>query len=170
MNLQRLFSFSSSEVDVSIPFDAGRATSTPRSNASISPSATSSVTTSGPQTPTTSEGMPSVHILSTEDASELPAFMGFDSAFDANAGLGLGLGLGLDLDSSSRSMDSRQATPWKKFPSSSSWGSLTPKASSKAKTTSRNARDEDGDSSLEMRLDSFHFDDLSFDADRFQAK
>jgi hypothetical protein len=168
MNLQRLFSFSSSapssasQTDASVPFDdSGRATPTPRSNA---PTPRSSVTTtSGPQTPTSSEGISSAYILSTQDASDLPAFMGFDSAFDANVGVNLGLGLGLDLDSSSYS---QQATPRKKLLSDSLWRS---KASKKAKPASRNARDEAGDDSLEMRLDSFHFDDLSFDADEFQA-
>ena len=96
--------------------------------------------------------------MSTPDESELPAFMAFDSAFDANVGLNLGLGLGLDLDS--------QSTPRKKNPSDSRW---RPKALKKAKSTSRNSYDEAGDDCLEMRLDSFHFDDLSFDADEFQA-
>jgi len=168
MNLQRLFSFSSSapssasQIDASVPFDdSGRATPTPRSNA---PTPRSSVTTtSGPQTPTSSEGKSSAYILSTQDASDLPAFMGFDSAFDANVGLNLGLGLGLDLDSSSYS---QQATPRKKLSSDSRW---RPKALKKAKPTSQNSYDEAGDDGLEMRLDSFHFDDLSFDADEFQA-
>jgi hypothetical protein len=164
MNLQRLFSFSSSapssasQTDASVPFDdSGRATPTPRSNA---PTPRSSVTTtSGPQTPTSSEGKSSAYILSTQDASDFPAFMGFDSVFDANVGLNLGLGLGLDLDSGS-------ATPRKKLSSESRW---RPKALKKAKPTSQNSYDEAGDDGLEMRLDSFHFDDLSFDADEFQA-
>jgi len=169
MSLQRLFSFSSSappsasQSDASLPFDdSGRATPTPRSSAPTPPSAASSViTTSGPQTPTSSEGMPSTYILSTQDASDIPAFMGFDSAFDANVGLNLGLGLGLDMDSGSHSA---QATPRKKFPSDSRW-----RLSKKARPTSQHSHDEAGDTSLEMRLDSFHFDDLSFDADEFKA-
>lgn len=171
MNLQRLFSFSSSapssasQVNASVPFDdSGRATPTPRSNA---PTPRSSVTTtSGPQTPTSSEGKSSAYILSTQDPSDpsdLPAFMGFDSAFDPNVGLNLGLGLGLDLDSSSYS---QQATPRKKLSSDSRW---RPKALKKAKSTSQNSYDEAADGGLEMRLDSFHFDDLSFDADEFQT-
>ncbi|KIM48944.1 hypothetical protein M413DRAFT_90872 [Hebeloma cylindrosporum] len=163
MNLQRLFSFSSSaastasQMDDSVPFDeSGRATPTPRSNAPTPPSAASSVTTtSGPQTPTSSES--SAYILSTQHASDVPAFTGFDSAFDSNVGLNLGLGLGLDLDSVSYS---QQATPRKRLPSDSRWRPSFKKAKS-----TPDSHDEAGE--LEMRLDSFHFDDLSFDADEF---
>ncbi|KAF8964655.1 hypothetical protein BDZ97DRAFT_1814926, partial [Flammula alnicola] len=176
LNLQKLFSFSppapSSTVPVATPFafpDSG-ATPALRSSSCTPRSDASSVSTSAPQTPTSTEEVTPVRLVSRKDTADFPAFNSFESVFDANGGLNLGLGLGLSLDSTSSS-GSQQTTPRKSFGSSStisSWGSITPKRFSKAPIRRSQGHDDDGDegdTSLEMRLDSLHFDSLSFDAD-----
>ncbi|KAF8163011.1 hypothetical protein B0H34DRAFT_856603 [Crassisporium funariophilum] len=193
LNLQKLFSFSSSTPaptavsSVQSPpspvafDDANCDTPTFRSLSSTPPSAPSSMgTTSGPQTPTSADGeFPVCQVVLEEKTSPRTTYSGFDSMFDTNAGLNLGLGLGIGLDSTP-SVSSQEQTPRRNDRASSSFSSrsfdmITPKQRNKAKGLSHPLpaherdvfTDEPGDESLEMKLDSFHFKDLSFDADKF---
>ncbi|KAF8160599.1 hypothetical protein BJ912DRAFT_935888 [Pholiota molesta] len=102
-SLQKLFSFSSASpappISVTTPImhdDSSRTTPTPRSTSSTPPSVLSS--TSGPQTPTSSEEVTHVRLVSRKDTADIPGFDSFESVFDTNVGLNLGLGLGLNLD------------------------------------------------------------------------
>jgi len=100
--------------------------------------------------------------------ADVPVFDSLDSMFDTNAGLNLGLGLGLDLDSRDPDIAFRENTPTpRKSSSSSLWESITPRRLGKSRASSPPLEEEDADTSLEMRLDSLHFESLSFDADRF---
>lgn len=173
VTLQKLFSFSAASSTATPSFaepeDSGRTTPTPRSTTSTPASVMSSVLTTGPQTPTSTEEVNSVRLVSPQDPTDLPAFESFESVFDANVGLNLGLGLGLDLNTTS----TPNITPRKSRSSSlkHSWEAMSSKRFTKGPPAHMQAPDldEDGDASLEMRLDSFHFDDLSFDADQFTA-
>lgn len=159
--LKSLFTFSPvpSTVIASpiIPDDSGRATPTLRSATSTPPSVMSSVLTSGPQTPTSTEETNSVRLISTKATAD-PAVL--ESMFDDTSSfyLGPGLGLNMNLESSASSNN----TPRNSVSNSvDDWESVTPKRFSKAD------EDMDGDTSFEMRLDSLHFDSISFDADQF---
>ncbi|PPQ89052.1 hypothetical protein CVT25_006425 [Psilocybe cyanescens] len=167
-SIMKLFSFSSSNTastapaspmpTATIPYDeSDRATPTQHSNSST-PSATSSISTVSspqPQTPTNSEEITPVRLVTKDESTEPPMFGNFDSVFETNVGLNLGLGLSLD-DLNESSISSQQTTPRKSERSNNGGPSRT-----------GYSHDDSGDTSLEMRLDSFHFDDLSFDANRF---
>ncbi len=172
VTLQKLFSFSpasSTAAPSAESEDFGRTTPTPRSTTSTPASTMSSVLTTGPETPTSTEEVNSVRLVSPKDSTDLPAFESFESVFDANVGLNLGLGLGLDLNATS----TPNITPRKSRSSSlkHSWEAMSSKRFTKGPSAPIQAPslDEDADASLEMRLDSFHFDDLSFDANQFTA-
>ncbi|KAH9483777.1 hypothetical protein JR316_0003253 [Psilocybe cubensis] len=169
-SILRLFSFSSSSSSctssapapslksVSTSYDEpGRATPTQHSNSST-PSATSSISTVSspqPRTPTSTEASP-VRLVAKEEPIEPLMFGNFDSIFDTNADLNLGLGLSLDgLNEST--ISSRHSTTAKHEQASGQSSSRT----------GRQSYEDPGDTSIEMRLDSFHFDDLSFDVSRF---
>ncbi|KDR73418.1 hypothetical protein GALMADRAFT_251074 [Galerina marginata CBS 339.88] len=177
MSLQKLFSFSSSTPNPHshtaspVSFDEpDRATPIPRSTSCTPPSAASSVTTvsalSGPQTPTSTEVTPEP-LVRSKDSTDLPVFDSFDSVFEKNAGLNLGLGL--SLDSSPYPQPTTAPGGFSASGSLGSWGSITHNIKPSAKASSQIPRthDDPGDTSLEMRLDSFHFDSISFDAGQF---
>lgn len=180
LSLQKLFSFGSAtpvsaeeeeEVEDSNlannvqPEEPDMTTATPvlRSVPST-PAFSSSSSNSGPETPTSAHYQIPVRVTSSssmDGAPDFPAFDSLDALFDSNQNLNLGLGLGLNLPTSAQRAE--PSTPRKSFSASSSmWGSITPKARKKSAPPSNEA-----DSSLEMRLDSLHFDSLSFDIDRF---
>ncbi|KAF8168731.1 hypothetical protein BJ912DRAFT_198202 [Pholiota molesta] len=170
-SLQKLFSFSSASpappISVTTPImhdDSSRTTPTPRSTSSTPPSVLSS--TSGPQTPTSSEEVTHVRLVSRKDTADIPGFDSFESVFDTNVGLNLGLGLGLNLDPD-LDVEKTPRKPNRVQSLKNTWDAVAPKRFSRAPLPS--SLDDNGDMSLEMRLDSFHFDSLSFDADNFIA-
>ncbi|KAF9533351.1 hypothetical protein CPB83DRAFT_845118 [Crepidotus variabilis] len=197
LNLNRLFTFGGntppshpidpSPIAVEEP-ETEPTTPTLRSVASTPFSSNSS--NSGPETPTSAEYQMPIRRSSasgkeerpmspaspTHQPTEIPVFDTLDTMFESNNGLNLGLGLGIDLDSavtsSPRHPSSRQAPPAPRRSSSSSmWDAITPKRLSKSSgrqpSPVEDDEDEDGFKSLDIHLDSLHFDDLSFDADRF---
>jgi hypothetical protein len=135
------------------------------------PAFSSSSSNSGPETPTSSHYQIPVRLVtsssSMDGAPDFPAFDTLDTLFDSNQNLNLGLGLGLNLPASGSSgRPAEPSTPRKSFsPSSTMWGSITPKGRKKSTLPSNEA-----DTSLEIHLDSLHFDSLSFDIDRFSLK
>lgn len=180
LSLQKLFSFGSATpitaeegeddnlADDHVQPEEPETTTTPvlRSVPST-PAFSSSSSNSGPETPTSAHYQIIMSSASTDSASEFPAFETLDSVFDSNQNLSLGLGLGIDLPTTSPRQPVDPSTPRKPFsPSSSMWGSITPKGRKKSTPLS----DEEEDTSLEIRLDSLHFDSLSFDIDRFSLK
>ena len=178
LSLQKLFSFGSATPEEAEdsnlanniqPEEPDMTTATPvlRSVPST-PAFSSSSSNSGPETPTSAHYQIPVRLVtssnSMDGAPDFPAFDTLDALFDSNQNLNLGLGLGLSLPTSSQRAE--PSTPRKSFSASSSmWGSITPKARKKSAPPCNEA-----DSSLEMRLDSLHFDSLSFDIDRFSLK
>ncbi|KAF9476597.1 hypothetical protein BDN70DRAFT_882209 [Pholiota conissans] len=172
LSLQKLFNFSPSSsqappISVAAPIvpdgDSGRTTPTPRSTTSTPPSVLSSA---GPQTPTSCEEVNHVRLVSQKDTADIPGFDSFESVFDTNVGLNLGLGLGLNLDSNLEDVEKTPRKPSRVASLKNTWEAVTPRRFSRAAPPPTDLDDE-GDMSLEMRLDSFHFDDLSFDADNF---
>lgn len=136
-------------------------------------SSTSTTTTSGPQTPTSSAEVAPSHFEEERNPTAFSTFGNLDSeAFKWNSQLNLGLGLGLDLDLTPI-VEVQQKNPRPSFSSLSSmgsWKSLTGKRSGESAQPRQSQTfgiDEEADTSLEMRLDSFHFDEMSFDADQF---
>lgn len=129
------------------------------------PAFSSSSSHSGPETPTSTDYQIPVRLVtsnsSIDGAPDFPAFETLDGLFDSNQNLNLGLGLGLNLPTSKQRAE--PSSPRKSFsPTSNMWGSITPKHHKKSTPPY-----EETDTSLEMRLDSLHFDSLSFDVDRF---
>ncbi|KAJ3504879.1 hypothetical protein NLJ89_g7712 [Agrocybe chaxingu] len=183
MSLQKIFSFTSPKpppaaaepIDPpSTSDDSDRATPTLRSTPS------SLISGSVPQTPTSTDDIiPPVRLVKRDETAptDVPVFDSLDSMFDTNGGLNLGLGLGLSLDSGPGSTvvseQDVEKTPRKP---SSSWTSSMARLPSKLRANSFSPpprvlepENEDEDESLELRLDSFHFDNLSFDADQFKV-
>ncbi|CAA7267628.1 unnamed protein product [Cyclocybe aegerita] len=181
MSLQKIFSFASPKPPpaaaepIDPPSDdSDRATPTLRSTPS------SLISGSVPQTPTSIDDIvPPVRLVKRDETAppDVPVFDSLNSMFDTSGGLNLGLGLGLSLDSGAGSTvvseQDVEKTPRK---SSSSWTSSMARLPSKFRANPfsppprvQEPEDEDEDESLELRLDSFHFDNLSFDADQFKA-
>ena len=173
ISLQKLFFYGSSPPEESEPnfsstedFD-----NTPpilRSVAST-PAFSSSSSTSGPETPTSTEYQMPVRLIPSNSMDDtrpdLPAFESLDTLFEQSHNLNLGVGLGLSMDSNtSIAVASSQPKTPRKSSSGSMWGAITPKLRS---MPSPMVESNEGDTSLEMRLDSLHFDTLSFDVDRF---
>ena len=176
ISLQKLFLFGSSPPEESEPNsnsteDFDNTTPILRSVAST-PAFSSSSSTSGPETPTSTEYQMPVRLVpsnSMEDTRpDLPALDSLDTLFEQSHNLNLGLGLGLSMGSNtSIDVASSQPTTPRKSSSGSVWGAITPKLRSRSTMPSPVVESNEGDTSLEMRLDSFHFDTLSFDVDRF---
>jgi hypothetical protein len=130
------------------------------------PAFSSSSSNSGPETPTSAHYQIPVRLVTSSSSIDgAPDFDSIDALFDSNQNLNLGLGLGLNFPASS-GQRTEPSTPRKSFsPTSGMWGSITPKSRQRSAPPSTEA-----DTSLEMRLDSLHFDSLSFDADGFSFK
>ena len=181
LNLQKLFSFSSSSQrePITSPIEyeeLDRAATPTLRSVTSTPASSWTSSTSGPQTPTSTDGPIPAQLVPNEDTktapAEVPVFDSVESMFDTDNGLNLGLGIGLDLDSPNSEFGSRQETPTpRKSTSSSLWESITPRRLSKARSSTSSPpveEDEDEDMSLEMKLDSLHFESISFDADQFK--
>lgn len=154
LSLHKLFSFSSPTLSspISLNFDNSSYTTPTLRSTSCTPSSIS--TTSGPQTP----------IYTDEGPVSGPSEM-----------LNLGLGLSMDKFSERGSSDEYTPRAQRTFRSSTSSEYETSTSERHEKVTSYPPSTsghgvfqlEPGDLSFEMRLDSLHFDSLSFDADRF---
>lgn len=168
LSLHKLFSFSSPTPSspISLNFDDSSCTTPILRSTSCTPSSVTSVcTTSGPQTPTYMDEGPLSRGKDTNSAS-------FASVLGSNEVLNLGLGLSMD-DFSDRG-SSEEYTPrtrrtFRSSESSASTSERQAKVTPYPPATSGPVmfQHEPGDLSFEMRLDSLHFDSLSFDADRF---
>ena len=168
LSLHKLFSFSSPTPSspISLNFDDSSCTTPILRSTSCTPSSVTSVcTTSGPQTPTyMDEGS-----LSRGKDINLASFV---PVLGSNEALTLNLGLGLSMDDFSDRGSSEEHTPrtQRTFHSSESRTSTSER---QAKITPYPPsgpgvfQHEHGDLSFEMRLDSLHFDSLSFNADHF---
>lgn len=192
-NLQKLFTFSGNTTS-SIPeppatpiedseaeVETEPTTPTLRSVAST-PALSSDSSNSGPETPTSTKYQVPPRISSQSDKEERSSTSSFptssadppvldtlDILFEENGALNLGLGLGINLDSTAPSRQAPHALP-RRSSSSSMWDAITPKRLSRsgARQPSPIEDDEDEqDTSLDIHLDSLHFDDLSFDVTRF---
>ena len=157
LSLHKLFSFSSPTLSspISLNFDNSSYTTPTLRSTSCTPSSVS--TTSGPQTPIYTDEGPSFGPVSVTSET-------------------LNLGLGLSTDNfSERGSDECTPRAQRTFRSStfSEYGTSTSgreeKVTAYPPSTSGLGvfQHEPGDLSFEMRLDSLHFDSLSFDADRF---
>ena len=168
LSLHKLFSFSSPTPSspISLNFDDSSCTTPILRSTSCTPSTVTSVcTTSGPQTPTYMDEGPLSRGKDTNSTS-------FASVLGSNEVLNLGLGLSMD-DFSDRG-SSEEYTPqtqrtFRSSESSTSTSERQAKVTPYLPPTSGPGmfQHEPGDLSFEMRLDSLHFDSLSFDADRF---
>ncbi|KAF8803568.1 hypothetical protein BYT27DRAFT_7340796 [Phlegmacium glaucopus] len=178
LSLHKLFSFSSPASStpsspISLTFDDSNCTPTLRSTSCTPSSVTSVCTTSGPQTPTNMEdGLPISPLSRGQDTG--PA--SFASILDSDVVLNLGLGLSLDNFCARSSSDEHTPRARRTFRSStSSQESRISNSKRQEKATPCPPptsgpgvfQHEPGDLSFEMRLDSLHFDSLSFDADHF---
>ncbi|KAF9036767.1 hypothetical protein BJ165DRAFT_1532866 [Panaeolus papilionaceus] len=214
--------------------DSGRTTPTSRTASHTSPSAASSVSTStetakteatsisgsgsssasdstsGPQTPITSEpdlgivklvnppssitsSPPSIYSVDSYGSREnepVVPMHNFDSLFETDKSLSLNLGLGIDLGGGSgesnsigKGKPSEGTSSKRRISSAGTFGSfITGKRGSRvfsapggmmrghSKQSMDKMQEEEKEDELEMKLDSLHFDDLSFDADRFRAE
>lgn len=181
LSLQKLFSFGSAKPGTSEedaeeniyqpeePEMNSPATPVLRSVPST-PAFSSSSSNSGPETPTSAHHQIPIRLVtsnsSIDGAPDFPAFNTLESIFDSNQNLNLGLGLDLDLPTRISLGHTEPSTPRKSFsPTGGMWGSITPKGRKRSTPPSHEA-----DISLEMRLDSLHFDSLTFDVDRFSFK
>ncbi|KAF8906067.1 hypothetical protein CPB84DRAFT_1770981, partial [Gymnopilus junonius] len=151
LSLQKLFSFSSPTPAHPIAPSASISSSSSFSSISV------------PQTPT-SEEVNADHLEKEINSTNLPMFSSFDSLFEEKLGAGLQFGVGLGLESSS---PAGQQAASEKRSFSSSWSSKRPLRTPHFHPQEQAFHNDSGDTSLEMRLDSLHFDSLSFDADRF---
>ncbi|KIK08139.1 hypothetical protein K443DRAFT_672622 [Laccaria amethystina LaAM-08-1] len=153
LNLQKLFSFSSTS----------RA-ATPSSDdteyipsSSRVPSATSSEsTTSGPQTPTSTEEAFPTRLASLEKKQSV--------AFDLQSGSQSDVAVGSNLRLAMHAFDS---DPFRAVGFEGESDPATTPTQMHYKVDDSGLGMGQGDMSLEMRLDSLHFDSLSFDADHF---
>jgi len=166
LSLHKLFSFSSPASPspaspISLTFDDSTCTTPTLRSTSCTPSSITSVCTS-PQTSANIEDGLSMHPLSRGQDTTI---LDLDEV--------LNLGLGLSVDNFCDSGSSEEHTPQRTFrPSlesristSSSLEKITPYP---PLTSGPGVfKHEPGDLSFEMRLDSLHFDSISFDADHF---
>ncbi|PPQ66834.1 hypothetical protein CVT26_009614 [Gymnopilus dilepis] len=159
LSLQKLFSFSATTTPPTPYDESGEETTTSDS----SPSAASSLSSiSTPQTPTSTEELNPDRAIHTD----LQIFDSLDSVFEAHGDTGLGLGFILEIEPGTST--STQASASRKRSFSAPWNFKRPGKPPSASLTQNPVIDTDlVDASLEMRLDSLHFDSLSFDADRF---
>lgn len=171
LNIQKMFSFSSNsnitphdEEPFTESAVSGRTTPTLKRKSSSLPSTSSE--SSGPQTPTSTEESParlptirSTIIYDEDGRSPQFDFGDFDTA-------------GLDILPPSLSSTSQkiQATALSKI-STDTTDTFSFTSSPATRKSGLGLDDDagDGDISFEMRLDSLHFDDISFDADHFRA-
>jgi hypothetical protein len=178
LSLQKLFSFGSATPDGETEDSNFANNVRPEERPAIpvlrsipsTPAFSSSSSNSGPETPTSAHYQIPVRLVtgdsSIDGAPDFPAFDTLDAIFDSSQNLNLGLGLGLNLPTTSGRRRAEPSTPQKSFSHSSSmWGSITPKGRKRSAPPTNEA-----DTSLEMQLDSLHFDSLSFDIDRFSLK
>ncbi|KAF9562142.1 hypothetical protein CPC08DRAFT_706868 [Agrocybe pediades] len=174
--LQKLFSFSNSGSDQGAPAQSSSRSSESNRSSSTTirstvpytpPSAMSSESNvSSPQTPLSAGEPTSEPLVVNFESSKLPSFDNFDSIFNSNSdGINLGLGLSLESATEPEPMPRR-----KSFGSSSVISSLIRSGTSKGKKIEEPSKEKDDCDELELRLDSFHFDELSFDMDRFLSK
>jgi hypothetical protein len=164
LSLHKLFSFSSPAPSspISLSFDDSSCTTPTLRSTSCTPS--SVCTTSGPETPIYTDDGP----LSREKEP-------FGSVLGSNEVLNLGLGLSMDNFSDRCSSEDYTPRAQRTFRFSTSSESGTSASERREKATPYPPpasgpsvfQEEPGDLSFEMRLESLHFDSLSFDADRF---
>jgi hypothetical protein len=165
LSLHKLFSFSSPtpSSSKSLNFDDSSCTTPTLRSTSCTPS--SVCTTSVPQTPIYTDDAPLSQERVTNSAS-------FGSILGSNEVLNFGLGLSMDKFSDRDSSEEYTPRAQRTFRSSES-GTSTSEHQEKVTPYSPPTsgpgvfQHESGDLSFEMRLDSLHFDSLSFDADRF---
>lgn len=168
LSLHKLFSFSSPASPppashISLTFDDSTCTTPTLRSTSCTPSSVTSVCTS-PQTSTNIEDGLSIHPLSRgQDTAVL------DSDEVLNLGLGLSIDNFCDGDSSEEHTPRTQRTFRPSLESRISTSSSLEKIAPYPPLTSGPGvfNHEPEDLSFEMRLDSLHFDSLSFDADHF---
>ena len=167
LSLHKLFSFSSPTPSspISLNFDDSSCTTPILRSTSCTPSSVTSVcTTSGPQTPTYMDEGPLSRGKDTNSAS-------FASVLGSNEVLNPGLGLSMDNFSDKGSSEERTPRTQRSFRSSESRTSTSERQAKVIPYPPASGpgvfQHEPGDLSFEMRLDSLHFDPLSFDTDRF---
>lgn len=166
LSLHKLFSFSSPTPSspMSLNFDDSSCTAPILRSASCTPSSVTSVcTTSGPQTPTYMDEGSLSRGKDTNSASFAPIL-------GSNEVLSLGLGLSMDEFSDRGSSEEHTPRTQRIFRSSESRTSASERQAKVIPYLPPGPgvfQHEPGDLSLEMRLDSLHFDSLSFDADHF---
>ncbi|TEB36126.1 hypothetical protein FA13DRAFT_1229125 [Coprinellus micaceus] len=170
LNIQRMFSFSSSQFshDSNLNRDSedGRTTPTLRRKSSSLPS-TSTSSESGPQTPTTSTEDTPLRSSLTRKSTLTFHDEGLKLQLDfGDFETGLGIVAPTDSGHSLTTGSYSSFSSTSKVSTSTSTSSTMPMA---RQPLGRTSQDEggDGDLSFEMQLDSLHFDDISFDVDRF---
>lgn len=171
ISLQKFFLFGSSPPEDSgfntSPSEEFENTAPVLRSVASTPAFSSSSSTSGPETPTSTEYQMPVRMITSssmvDSSPDLPAFESLDTLFEQNLNLDLGLGVSLGSNSSITAASS-PTTPRK---TSSGTVSMCGAITSKHHSSVPVVESGEGDTSLEMRLDSLHFDSLSFDVDRF---
>lgn len=153
LNLQKIFSFSSTSRAAT--FSSDDIEYIPSS--SRVPSATSSEsTTSGPQTPTSTEETFLTRLASLEKRQSV--------AFDLQTASQSDVAVGSNLRLAMHAVDS---DPFRAVGFERESDPATTPTQTHFKVDDSGLGMDQGDMSLEMRLDSLHFDSLSFDADHF---
>jgi len=153
LNLQKLFSFSSTS-QAATP-SSGDTECIP--SYSRVPSATSSEsTTSGPQTPTSTEEAFPTRLASLEKKQSVALDLQIGSQSDVAVGSNLRL-----------AMHAVDTDPFSAVDFEGESDAATTPTQMHYKVDDSGLGMDQGDMSLEMRLDSLHFDSLSFDADHF---
>lgn len=153
LNLQKLFSFSSTSRAATPSLDDTEYIP----SSSRVPSATSSEsTTSGPQTPTSVEESFPTRLASLETKQSV--------AFDLQTGSQSDVAVGSNLR---LSMDAVDTDPFRAVGFEGESDLATTPTQMHYKVDDSGLGMDQGDMSLEMRLDSLHFDSISFDADHF---
>jgi len=164
LSLHKLFSFSSPTPSPPISLNFDDSAPILRSTSCTPSSVTSVCTTSGPQTPTYMDGGSLSRGKATYSASFAPVL-------GSNEVLNLGLGLSMD-DFSDRGSSEEHTPRTQRTFRSSEYRTSTSECQAKVTPHPPPSgpgvfQHEPGDLSFEMRLDSLHFDSLSFDADHF---
>ena len=163
LSLHKLFSFSSPTPSspISLNFDDSSCTAPVLRSTSCTPSSVTSVcTTSGPQTPTYMDEDSLSRGKDTNTASCAPVL-------GSNEVLNLGLGLSMDDFSDRGSSEEHTPRTQRTLHSSESTSERRAKVNPYLPPGPGMFQYEPGDPSFEMRLDSLHFDSISFDADHF---
>jgi len=170
LSLHKIFSFSSPTPSspISLNFEDSSCTAPILRSASCTPSSVRSVcTASGQHTPQTPTYMDECSLSRGKDANSAS----FAPVLGSNEVLNLGLRLSMDDFSDRGSSEEQTMRTQRTFRSLESRTSTSERQTKVTRYPPVNGpgvfRHEPGDLSFEMRLDSLHFDSLSFDADHF---